>query len=389
MKFNGISIGVPSEIMPEEKRVSVTPETAGQFIKEGASVLVEAGAGSQSFYEDSQYEKAGAKIMPTAEDVYSGADIILKVKEPIFSEKLKQHEADMIKSGSILVTFLHPANPANHQTVKKLAQRKITSFTLDSIPRISRAQQMDALTSMSTIAGYRAVISGAYSLKRLIPMVATPSGVIGPSNVLVAGAGVAGLQAVATAKRLGAKVKAIDIRAEACEQAKSLGAELIDFKVPPKLATGQGGYALRLPEKWYRLERKILGPHLAESDLVILSALIPRQSAPILVTEDMVKGMKRGSVIVDISIDQGGNCELTREGQEYDCGGVFISGVKNMPAYLAIDSTRMFAQNVYHYLSHIFDKGSIDFGSGDEVIAMSLVTRDGEIVHSPTLDAIK
>jgi len=389
MKFKDIIIGIPREIMSGEKRVSATPETIMKFINEGAKVLVEKGAGMEAFYNDSEYSEAGAKILPGAKEIFGNSDVILKVKEPGFNKKEGKHEIDMMKDNSILVTFLHPANRTNHMMVQKLAERGITGFTLDSIPRISRAQHMDALTSMSTMAGYRSVISGAYNLRRIVPMIATSSCTIGPSNALVVGAGVAGLQAVATAKRLGARVKTIDIRPEACEQAKSLGAEVIPFEVPGELSIGDGGYAKRLPEKWYELERKTITPHLIESDLVILSALIPRELAPILVSKSMVEGMKKGSVIIDISIDQGGNCELTREGEEYDYNGVFISGIKNIPAYLTIDSTKMFAENVWNFLNLIFEEGKINLNMDDEIISKSIVTKDNKIIHEETLKAIR
>ena len=261
---------------------------------------------------------------------------------------MKVHEAELLREQTALVCFLHPANPINHRTVDILARRGITSFTLDGIPRISRAQQMDSLTSMSTIAGYKAVILGAFHLPRFIPMMPTAFGMIKPAEVLVVGAGVAGLQAIATAKRLGAKIKALDIRPEANEQVRSLGAEVIPFDLPPELALGEGGYALRLPDEWYIKERAALLPVLKNVDILILTALIPGEKAPLLVDENMVGQMKKGTVIVDIAVDQGGNCSLTRPGEEYYFNGTYIIGLQNIPAGLASDATWMFSQNAWY-----------------------------------------
>jgi H+-translocating NAD(P) transhydrogenase subunit alpha len=272
--------------------------------------------------------------------------------------------------------------------IKILAERNITSFTLDGIPRISRAQQMDALTSMSTVAGYKAVITASNHLPRFIPMMPTAAGVIPPAQFLVLGTGVAGLQSVATAKRLGAKVKALDIRPEANEQARSLGAEVIPFELPGGLGLGQGGYACRLTDEWYQKEREVLAPHVAAADVIILTALVMGEKAPILIDEAMVGTMKNGAVIVDISIDQGGNCELTRAGEEYYHRGVLISGLANIPATLATDSTKMFAQNVLYYLNHLVRDGKVDRDAEDQIIRESMVTRDRKIVHQGTLLAM-
>ena len=388
MKYNGVSIGVPREIMNGEHRVAVIPETVKEFTQAGAEVLVEAGAGLGAHYDDDAYQAAGARTVADVVELYQRAKIILKVKEPQFNTALGRHEAELIEENGILVCFLHPANPANHDTVRLLAKRRVTCFTLDSIPRIPRAQHMDALTSMSTVAGYKAVISAAHHFDRFVPMIPTASGIIQPARVLVVGTGVAGLQAIATAKRLGAKVRALDIRAEANEQARSLGAEIIPFELPEGMGVGEGGYATRLSEEYYRREREILSPVVMDSDIVILTALVPREKAPLLLDQPMVEKMKKGSVIVDISIDQGGNCALTRAGEEYAWNNILISGLKNIPAHLAIDATRMFAYNVHEYLKHIVVDGRIDLDSSDEIIRESLVTRDGRIVHQGTLKAM-
>lgn len=340
-----------------------------------------------AFYDNDAYTQAGAEIVENPADLYGRSDVILKVKEPRMNESIGKHEIELMQEGAILIGFLHPASPANHEMVQMLVRKNITSFTLDGIPRISRAQHMDALTSMSTVAGYKAVIIGAKHLSRFMPMMPTASGVIPPAQVFVLGTGVAGLQSVAMAKRMGSKVKTLDIRPEANEQARSLGAEVIPFVLPEGLGVGEGGYARRLPEEWYEKERKALSETIVGSDMVILAALLPGERAPILVTEAMVLQMKKGSVIVDISVDQGGNCAITKAGEEYSYQGIMISGLANIPATLATDSTRMFAQNAWHFMSHIVKDGTVERYSDDIIIQETLVTRDREIVHRGTLQS--
>lgn len=389
MKFEKLSFGIPREIMAAEKRVAVIPETVKKLTEQGARVVIESGAGEDSFFMDEEYRKAGAEIARSTGEVYDNAEVFLKVKEPRFNEDLGKHEAELLPESSTLICFLHPANPSNHGLVKQLAERNITSLSLDSIPRISRAQKMDALTSMSTIAGYKGAIWASYYLSKFFPMMPTAFGMIPPAKVLVIGTGVAGLQSIATAKRLGGSVKAVDIRPEANEQAKSLGAEVIPFEVPEELAVGKGGYAQRLPEEWYFKEREFLSSYVQDSDVVILTALIPGEEAPILVDSDMISKMQKGSVIIDISADQGGNCELTRSGQEYYYQGVFISGLLNIPATLPVHSTWMFAHNLWHFVDHLVTEGKIDTSSEDEIIRESLVTVGGKIIHQGTLLAME
>ncbi len=387
-QFKGMVIGIPREIMPGERRVAATPETVRELLNTGARVVVQSGAGTGAYYDDQAYVVAGAEVVADAREVYKKAGLILKVKEPKYNEELRAHEADLIAEGAVLVCFLHPANPLNHDMVRTLASRGVTSFSLDSIPRISRAQHMDALTSMSTVAGYKAVISAAYHLARFVPMIPTDAGIIEPARVLVVGTGVAGLQAIATAKRLGGRVKALDIRPEANEQARSLGASLVPFDLPEGAGVGEGGYAQCLSEALYQRERECLAPAVAESDIVILTALVPRERAPMLVDKAMVESMKKGSVIVDISIDQGGNCEVTRPGEEYFWHDVLVTGLINIPASLAVDSTRMFAHNLHEFISHLVVRGQIHADSPDEIIRESLVTHNNAVVHKGTLKAM-
>lgn len=382
MKFDGMTIGVPKEIMHGERRVSSTPETVKKMVAEGAKVLVEAGAGEGSFFSDQEYRDAGAEIVATAPEVFERADVILKVKEPLFNEKAGKHESEMLRDGQYLITFLHPAAPVNRESMKKLRDTGAISITLDGIPRISRAQAMDALTSMSTVAGYKGVLMAADHLAKFLPMVGTAVGMIKPANVVVIGTGVAGLQAVATAKRLGAVVTAIDIRPDALEQAKSVGAKAVDTGVPKEIAIGEGGYAQSLPAEWLQKEIEAIKPVIKDADIVILTALIPGEQAPVLITEEMVKSMKPGSVIIDIAIDQGGNCELTAAGEEIEKHGVFISGVKNIPGMVPTSSTWMFANNIYNLLAYLAKDGKIELDMNDPIVKSSLTTKDKKIVHA-------
>lgn len=381
-------IGVPKEIMRGEARVAATPETVKKFIMDGMTVLVERGAGVQSHYYDEQYVEAGAELIADASDLFRRADLILKVKEPLFNETVGKHEVDMMHRGQYLITFIHPASPVNHAMVKQLAEAGVISLTLDGIPRISRAQNMDALTSMSTCAGYKGMIMAADDLSFFMPQMFTAVGMIKPANVLVVGAGVAGLQALATAKRLGAVTYAMDIRPAANEQAKSLGAKIIEPGVPAEIAIGEGGYANKLPEEWLAKEREALWKVIKDMDIVFLSALIPGKVAPILVTEEMVKEMKNGSVIVDVSIDQGGNCEITPPGAKEIKHNVTLCGIKNIPGLIPTSSTWMFANNVYNLVKYLVHEGEIVMDINDEITRSILVTRDGEVVHEGAREAM-
>jgi len=388
MQFQGLVFGVPKEIMQGERRVAAIPETVKKMASEGAKVLVEKGAGTGAFFSDDEYAKAGAAIVYDVEELYSEADIILKVKEPLFNSAKNMHEVDMMHEGQVLITFLHPAAPSNHEMIKKLSAKGIVGLTLDGIPRISRAQAMDALTSMSTVAGYKSVLMAANRLPKFMPMIGSAVGMIPPANVTVLGTGVAGLQAVATAKRLGAVVHAVDIRPDAAEHAKSLGSRVVDTGVPSGIAVGEGGYARHLPEEWLIREREAIKGTIIKSDIVIATALVPGRLAPVLVTEEMVKAMKPGSAIVDVAIDQGGNCELTSGGEVIEKYGVSIDGTKNIPGMVPESSTTMFAKNVLNYASNFVKDGKIVVDLKDEITASSLVCKDGKLVHAGAREAM-
>ena len=381
-------IGIPKEIMHDEARVAATPDSVKKYVADGHKVLVEKGAGVGALHTDAAYAAAGAVMCDTAQQVYDEAELILKVKEPLFNEDTSKHEVDMMHAGQYLITFIHPAAPVNHKMVKHMAEAGIISMAIEGVPRISRAQSMDALTSMSTCAGYKGILMAASDLIKFIPMMPTAAGMIKPCNVMVAGVGVAGLQALATAKRLGAKTFAIDIRPAAAEQATSLGAKLVESGVDHALAIGKGGYAMELPEDVLAAEREKIAKVLPDMDIVFLSALVPGRLAPILITEEMVKTMKPGSVIVDIAIDQGGNCAITTPGVRDVKHGVILEGIKNIPGMLAESSTFMYAANMYNLVKYLTKDGYLNLDESDDIVSGMLTTKDGKVVHAGALAAM-
>lgn len=381
-------IGIPKEIMHDEARVAATPETVGKFVKDGFQVLVECHAGDGALYHDEDYEREGATMVADPQEIYDRAEMILKVKEPLFNEQKQKHEVDMMHRGQYLITFIHPASPVNHDMVRQLTAKGVIAITLDGIPRISRAQNMDALTSMSTCAGYKGILMAANHLTTFVPQMFTAVGQIKPAKVMVIGVGVAGLQALATAKRLGAITYAADIRPMASENAGSLGAKVVDTTVPAELAIADGGYANRLPADVLVQEQEALKETIQQMDIVFCSALIPGKIAPIIITEDMVKGMKKGSVIVDISIDQGGNCELTPKGGIEQKYGVTLMGVKNIPGLLPTSSTWMFSNNLYNLVTYLVKDGQVVLDRQDEIVQKSLVCIDGQLVHAGAREAM-
>jgi len=384
-----MKLGVPKETLENENRVAALPESVAEYVKMGFEVLVEASAGEGAFVADERYGAAGARLVPDAIRLFDESDIVIKVKQPHFNEAVGRHEAEMIREGAILVTFLHPAAPVNHDMVRTLRDRRVTSLTLDSIPRISRAQTMDALTSMSTVTGYKAVIMAAYRFPRIIPMIGTAIGTLKPARFLVIGAGVVGLQAIATAKRLGASLKAMDINPAACSGAESLGAKVAEFEVPAEIALEEAtGYARALPPEWLERERLALAPLVAEADVVVTSALVPGEEAPVLITGEMVAAMKPGSVIVDVAVDQGGNCALTVPGEDKVTHGVLVSGRMNIPGSLPIDASWLYATNMVHFIQTLFPAGPGEPDLGDEIMQSALVTHDGAIVHHGALKAM-
>jgi NAD(P) transhydrogenase subunit alpha len=382
-------IGIPKEIMPGENRVAAIPETVRKMTGGGSAVLLEAGAGAGSHYSDDSYRAEGAVITEDVKELYARSEVILKVKEPLYNQQQGCHELEMMHSGQYLISFLHPASPANHGMVMQMAERGITGLTLDGVPRISRAQPMDALSSMSACAGYKGMIMGVNAISKFIPFVTSAVGRLKPATVLVIGTGVAGLRALATAKGLGASVYSADIRPEANRNAESLGAVIVDTGVPEEIAVSPDGkHANHLSEKWLQVEREHLGDIISRADIVFCSALIHGKVAPILITEDMVKTMQPGSCIVDISIDQGGNCEITPPGAVDTKYGVIIEGIKNIPGMLSTSSTIMFSRNIYNLLEFLMRDATLTLDLDDEIVSSILVTRDGEILHEGTLEAM-
>ena len=381
-------IGIPREIMSGEKRVAGNPEAIAKIAGMGFQVVVESGAGAGIHVDDQKYRDAGATVVPTAPEVFAAADIILKVKQLGFNNTAGIHEADMMRPGTMLVTFMHPASPTSRDVVLKLKEKNITSFTMDSIPRTSRAQAMDALTSMSTVTGYKAVIHAACLLPVFVPMMGTAIGMLKPARFLIVGCGVVGLQALATAKRLGGVTTCVDIRPDAREQGKSLGAKVEGFDVSVEFAMGQGGYARALPEEWLDRERQALALMVEDADVVVLSALVPGEVAPILVTREMVSRMRPGSVVVDIAIDQGGNCEATQPGKEVVVNDVTVSGIQNVPGSVPVHATHLYAINMVNFLSNLFPAGPAKVNWDDEIVRATLVTHEGRIIHEGTLKAL-
>ncbi len=382
-------IGIPKEIMHDEDRVAAIPETVQKLKADGYTVLVEKGAGRGALISDEQYAAAGAEMIDDVQELYDRADLILKVKEPMFNHEKGKDEVDMMHRGQYIITFIHPASPVNHAMVRRMAENGIIGLTLDGVPRISKAQKMDALTSMSTCAGYKGMLIAMSQLKKFMPQIFCAVGVIKPCNVLVIGAGVAGLQAIATAKRMGAVVYAADIRPAACENAASLGAKIVDLGVPAELAIAEGGYANTLPDEWLVKEREVLRETVRNMDVIFCSALIPSKLAPVLITDDMVAEMREGSSIVDISIDQGGNCESTVPGEIALKHGVYVNGIKNIPGMLPVSSTWMFANNIYHMVKYYTRDGQFVLDMNDEITRGVLTTIDGKLVHKGAIEAMK
>ena len=372
-----MKIVVAKETTPGEERVAVTPAAAGRLASAGHQVSVEAGAGGEAF-PDRLYRDAGAEVVAGAKAAWSHAELLLKVRKP----ELK--EVEQIPRGAALVSFLQPLTSPD--LVKALAARGVLAFSLESIPRITRAQSMDALSSQATVAGYKAALIAADSLGKIFPMLMTAAGTVTPARVLVLGAGVAGLQAIATCRRLGGVVEAFDVRAAAREEVKSLGAAFIELELETQ--EGAGGYAREQSEEYLRKQRELLAKHSAQADVVITTALIPGRPAPILLTKEMVEGMKPGSVVVDIAAETGGNCELTEPGRTVVKHGVQIHGVMNPAGMVPAVASELYAKNLTNLLALLVKDGALAVNFDDEIVKGCLITRDGEVVHEATRKAM-
>jgi H+-translocating NAD(P) transhydrogenase subunit alpha len=383
-----MKIGIPSEVVPEERRVAAVPETVSKMIKADMKVSVEQGAGLKSYIDDTAYTQAGAIIAPDHPSVLGHADVILKVHPPVVDAKTGKHELDFMRDQTTLIAPLYPTR--NRDLVEKMLTKKITSFSLDLLPRIARAQSMDILSSMSNLAGYKSVVMAADYLGKIFPMLTTAAGTILPAKVMVIGAGVAGLQAIATARRLGGVVIAFDTRPVVAEQVKSLGAEFVSLETSHDQTQDTGGYAKEQSSAFYKNEQEILHKYIKEADVVITTALIPGKRAPILITEQMVQEMKHGSVIVDLAVEQEGNCVLSEPGKIVVKHAITIIGILNVPSTLPMNASQLYSRNIFSFLNYIatqLNTGQLDLS--DEIVKGCLVTRDGELVNHMVKQALK
>lgn len=375
-----MKIGIPKEIRPGETRVAATPETVKKLAT-GAlhQVIVQSGAGITASVTDDAYAQAGATIVASARETYGQAELLLKVRAP------QTDELPLLKAGQVVVGML---NPFDLEGIRGLAARGVTAFALEAAPRISRAQSLDVLSSQANIGGYKAVILAANVYQRFLPMLMTAAGTVKAARVLVLGAGVAGLQAIATAKRLGAVIEASDVRPAVKEQIESLGAKFLDVPFltdeEREIAQGVGGYARPMPADWMRRQSALVAERIKQADIVISTALIPGRKAPILITEEMVKSMKPGSVIVDMAVEQGGNCPLSEAGKTVVKHGVTLIGETNLPALVAADASALYARNLLDFLKLIIGKeGKFSLNTEDEIVAATLMCKDGQVAKKP------
>ena len=364
--------------MPGEQRVAIVPEAAAKLVAAKHEVIVESGAGTGSGHADEAYRTAGATVGDRS--TAFGADIVVKVQKP------SADEIALLREGAAFVATLQPLT--NKDAVRALAARRTTAFSMDMIPRVTRAQSMDSLSSQSNIAGYKAVLVAANSLPKFFPMLTTAAGTVTPARVLVLGAGVAGLQAIATARRLGAIVEAFDTRPVVKEQVQSLGAKFLEIELGEQ-GEGTGGYAKELSEEAHKKEQELVGKHVKDADVVITTALVPGRRAPILVTADMVRAMRAGSVVVDLAAEMGGNCELTEPGKTVVREGVTIHGEVNWPSTVAFHASQLYSRNVSALLAHLSKDGALALDLEDEITKGALITHDGQVVHAATKAALE
>jgi NAD(P) transhydrogenase subunit alpha len=375
-----VIIGVPKEIYPGDRRVALVPMVIPTLTKAGFEVVVETNAGLQAGYPDAQYAEKGAKIETSRSALFAQADIVLQVLCYGSNDITGKDDLPLLRPGQILIGFLRPFG--TREVIQQIADRGVTAFSVELIPRTTRAQSMDALSSMGTICGYKAVLIAADSHPRIFPMLTTAAGTITPARVFVIGAGVAGLQAIATARRLGAVASAYDLRPAAKEQVQSLGGRFVELPIEAKDAQDARGYARAQDETFYQRQRELLGRVVKESDLVITAAVIPGKTSPVLVTEDMVKDMAPGSVIFDLAAERGGNCELTEAGKTVVKHGVTIIGAINVASGVPYHASQMYARNVTAFLTYLIKDQKLQLNLNDEIVRETLVTHQGEVVNS-------
>ena len=372
-----VSVGVPRETFPGERRVALVPATVQPLVEATLRVLVEAGAGLESGFADEAYAERGASIVPRADAL--AADAVLQVRTLGANPEAGRDDLDVFRRGQIVIGMSAPLSEP--EAVRSLAERGVTLFAMELIPRISRAQGMDVLSSQATIAGYKAVLLAADALPKMFPMLTTAAGTVAPARVFVIGAGVAGLQAIATARRLGAVVEAYDVRPAVKEQVESLGAKFVELPLEAAESEDRGGYAKQMDEEFYRKQRETMSRVVRASDVVITTALVPGMKAPVLVPADAVKRMAPGSVVVDLAAEAGGNCELTRADQVVEVNGVRILGPTNLPSTIPFHASQMYSKNVSSFLLHLVHEGRIELDLEDEITRETLAGRDGEVVH--------
>jgi H+-translocating NAD(P) transhydrogenase subunit alpha len=383
-----VIVGVPKEIYPGERRVALTPVVVPMLAKAGLEVVIEAGAGVGAGYPDAQYQDKGAKVLPDRAAVFAQAEIIVQVLGHGANDKNGESDLRLMRRGQALVGFLRPLGTpgkdgkADASRLQEIAQTGATSFAVELMPRTTRAQSMDALSSMASIAGYKAVLEVANALPRILPMMTTAAGTITPSRVLIIGVGVAGLQAIATARRLGAVVSAYDVRPAAKEQVQSLGARFVELQLETQDAQDARGYAKAQDEAFYAKQRELLGKVIAENDAVITTAVVPGKKAPVLVTAEMVKGMAPGSVVLDLAAERGGNCELTRAGEAVVVNGVTVIGPINLASGVPHHASQMYARNLTSFLANLVKDGKMRPAESDDIIRDTLVTQGGEVVNA-------
>ncbi len=366
-------VGVPAETYPDERRVALIPALAPKLAQAGLGVLVESGAGAQAGYPDSAFEAQGARLAPDRTALFSAADVLVYVHGPDAGGA----DLALLRDGQVVIGLLNPLGAP--MAARELAAKGVTAFALELVPRISRAQPMDALSSMATVAGYKAALLAAQSLPKMYPMMITAAGTITPARVFVVGAGVAGLQAIVTSRRLGAVVHAYDIRPVVKEQVESLGARFVELGLETEGAEGSGGYARAMDEEFYRRQREVMAQVVAESDVVITTAAVPGRQAPTLITADMVSDMRPGSIVVDLAAEGGGNCELTRPRETIEAHGVTIAGPVNLPSTIPYHASQMYANNVAAFLGNLLAAGQLRLNLEDPIIHDTLLTHEGEV----------
>lgn len=374
-------IAIPKEILPGENRVSIVPDIASKLIKKGYTINVESSAGIRAGFTDEQYSAAGAKVVNSLEELYSTADIVLKVQRPLDHPEMGKHELELMKEGTLLVTLMYTLQYP--ELAKKCAEFGINVISMDAIPRTTLAQKMDALSSQANIAGYKSVLMAANELRKIFPLMMTAAGTIQPARVVIMGAGVAGLQALGTAKRLGAIVEVSDIRPSVKEEVESLGGRFIEVETDENMQD-EGGYAKEASDVFLKKQKELIFKHVIHADIVITTALVPGKKAPILVTEEMVKAMRPGSVVLDMAVEFGGNCEISENGKIVKKYGVTIIGEPNLPSLVATNSSEVYSKNIMALLDHIVKENKLELNLEDEIVKGSLITYNKEVVQERT-----